>query len=54
MKRKIRNSALLLVCVMISTTGLFAQKQEIRDKELHATLRQLMDSYQYGQAFDLN
>jgi hypothetical protein len=50
MKRKIRNSGLLLVCVMISMAGLFAQKQEIRDKELHANLRQLMYSYQYGQA----
>ena len=50
MKRKIRNSVLLLVCVMISTTGLFAQKKDIRDKESIARLHQLMDSYQYRQA----
>lgn len=41
---------LLLVFVMISLKFTYAQKQEIQDKESLATLRHLMDSYQYGQA----
>ena len=50
MKVQNKNNLFLLVCIIMGTTSLFAQDQKIRDKELSAKFRQLMDSYQYGQA----
>jgi tetratricopeptide (TPR) repeat protein len=50
MKVKNKNTMLILVCIIMGTTGLIAQDQNNRDKELTAKLHQLMDSYQYGQA----
>jgi lipopolysaccharide biosynthesis regulator YciM len=50
MKVQNKNTLILLVCIITGMTGLFAQDQKIRDEELSAKFRQLMDSYQYGQA----
>lgn len=50
MKVTNNKTLLLLVVVIVGTTNLFAQKQDIRDLELTAKYRQLMDSYLYNEA----
>ena len=49
MKVQNKNTLFLLVCIILGVTSLFAQDQKIREKDLSAKFRQLMDSYQYGQ-----
>ena len=51
MKVKNKKTPLVLVCIITGTTSLFDRKQDIRDKESPANVRQPMDSYQYGQAW---
>ncbi|MCX6244258.1 MAG: hypothetical protein NTU98_06080 [Bacteroidetes bacterium] len=50
MKVPNNKTLLLLVVVITVTTSVFAQNQNIRDKEITAKYQQLMDSYQYNEA----
>ena len=50
MKAESKKGLFILVFFIISSIRVFAQDQDIRDKELTVKLNQLMDSYQYSQA----